>query len=134
MPILFGLIGIALGWALWTKRLLPSQLLPTLLIIAGAGIAAKGQFLGGIAVLVIGIAWFAGKRKPVSQNQSHAYQLDQARNLLGITGDYDANMVRACHRKLITENHPDTGGSDERAALLNKARDLLLAEMKNKQS
>ncbi|MFC4293141.1 hypothetical protein ACFOWX_12010 [Sphingorhabdus arenilitoris] len=133
MLILLGLIAVALGWALWTKKLLPSQLLPALLIIAGAGITVKGQFLGGIAVLVIGIAWFAGKRKPVNQHQSRAYQLDQARSLLGITGEYDADLVRAQHRKLITENHPDTGGSDERAAMLNKARDLLLAELTKQQ-
>jgi hypothetical protein len=33
---------------------------------------------------------------------------------------------------LIAQNHPDTGGNAERAAELNKARDLLLDDLQNK--
>ncbi len=54
---------------------------------------------------------------------------DQARWLLGVTVHDDAEAIRTRHRKLIAENHPDTGGSPERAAQLNKARDLLLDEL-----
>jgi curved DNA-binding protein CbpA len=33
---------------------------------------------------------------------------------------------------LIAQNHPDRGGSDERASELNKARDLLLDDLARK--
>jgi hypothetical protein len=133
MIVLLALIAAALGWALWAKKITPKQLLPLILIIAGAGIAAKGQPLGGIAVLVIGMAWFAGVRRPatVSQNQSQQYAIDKARHLLGVSAKDDAETIRARHRKLILENHPDTGGNANRAAMLNEARDLLLATLEN---
>jgi hypothetical protein len=131
MIVLLGLIAAALGWALWAKKITPKQLLPLILMIAGAGIAAKGQPLGGIAVLVIGLAWFAGVRRPSStnHNQGQQYAVDDARKLLGVSATDDAETIRARHRKLILENHPDTGGSEIRAAMLNEARDLLLAAL-----
>lgn len=136
MPIILGLIAAALGWALWSKKITPKQLLPLVLAIAGAGVAIKGQPLGGIAVFVVALAWFAGVRRPatVSQNQSQQYAIDKARHLLGASARDGAEAIRARHRKLILENHPDTGGNESRAAMLNEARDLLLAELENPKS
>ena len=132
MPFL-GLIAAALiGWLWWTKRVTIRQLPGLVLAAVGGFIALKGQFLGGIGVAVIGLAWFAGTRTPrvISQQQTHQYAIDEARQLLGASIHDDADKIRLRHRKLISANHPDTGGSEERAAKLNEARDLLLAELK----
>jgi curved DNA-binding protein CbpA len=58
--------------------------------------------------------------------------IDDARFLLGVSRFDNAERIRERHRILIAQNHPDTGGSAERAAELNKARDLLLDDLNNK--
>ncbi len=55
-----------------------------------------------------------------------------ARFLLGVSRFDNAERIRERHRTLIAQNHPDAGGSDERAAALNKARDILLDDLNNK--
>jgi DnaJ family protein C protein 19 len=45
-----------------------------------------------------------------------------------VAGD-DADAIRAAHRRLIAEIHPDRGGSAEEARRVNAARDLLLAQV-----
>jgi len=52
----------------------------------------------------------------------------KARKLLGVGASADEKEIKAAHRKLMHEHHPDRGGSSEFAASLNEARDLLLEE------
>lgn len=49
-----------------------------------------------------------------------------ARRLLGVDRAADEATIRAAHRRLMAEAHPDRGGSAEEARALNAARDLLL--------
>lgn len=49
-----------------------------------------------------------------------------ARRLLGVDRTADATTIRAAHRRLIADAHPDRGGTAEEARALNAARDLLL--------
>lgn len=49
-----------------------------------------------------------------------------ARRLLGVDRAADAATIRAAHRRLMAEAHPDRGGSAEEARALNAARDILL--------
>ncbi|MBB3694116.1 J domain-containing protein [Sphingomonas sp. BK580] len=56
--------------------------------------------------------------------------LAEARALLGVTHDADEAAIRAAHRRLISEIHPDRGGSPERARQANAARDALLARLR----
>ncbi len=49
-----------------------------------------------------------------------------ARRLLGLDTSADEREIRDAHRRLMSEAHPDRGGSPERARALNAARDLLL--------
>ncbi|QNE32679.1 J domain-containing protein [Sphingomonas sp. NBWT7] len=49
-----------------------------------------------------------------------------ARRLLGLDASADERGIRDAHRRLMSEAHPDRGGSPERARALNAARDLLL--------
>jgi hypothetical protein len=53
----------------------------------------------------------------------------KARNLLGVPASAGYNDVIEAHRRLITQVHPDRGGSNEAVHEANAARDLLLARL-----
>lgn len=53
----------------------------------------------------------------------------KARNLLGIPASAGYDEVIEAHRRLITQVHPDRGGSNEAVHEANAARDLLLARL-----
>ena len=125
----------AIGWAVWTDKLQQKQLLPILLGLAGASIAARGSLLIGVAALIIAAAWYRGLTLRLfgrSTKTSEQSALDYARLLLGVSRLDDAERIRERHRTLIAHSHPYAGGSDTRAADLNKARDLLLDDLNNK--
>ena len=50
----------------------------------------------------------------------------EARAVLGVSADADADAIRAAHRRLVAGVHPDRGGSADLARRVNAARDLLL--------
>lgn len=52
----------------------------------------------------------------------------EARAVLGVGLRADADAIRAAHRRLLAQAHPDRGGSPELARRLNMARDLLLKQ------
>ena len=49
-----------------------------------------------------------------------------ARAVLGIGPDADADAIRAAHRRLLGSVHPDRGGSADLTQRINAARDVLL--------
>ena len=53
----------------------------------------------------------------------------KARNLLGVSAGAGHDEVIEAHRRLITQVHPDRGGSNEAVYEANAARDLLLARL-----
>jgi hypothetical protein len=58
---------------------------------------------------------------PMTRERAHA--------ILGLqSGAEDAEIHRA-HRALIKKHHPDHGGSHEKAALINQAKDMLLSKI-----
>ena len=61
----------------------------------------------------------AKRPKPISD-------LTEARAVLGIGPDADADTIRTAHRRLAAQVHPDRGGSADLAHRVNAARDLLL--------
>jgi hypothetical protein len=53
--------------------------------------------------------------------QQHAYEI------LGLAGAAEKREIIKAHRALIKKHHPDHGGSTAEAALINQAKDTLLA-------
>lgn len=77
-----------------------------------------------LILLLIGVAawWLWPRRRPGDR------ALIEARAVLGVGLRADAATIRAAHRRLLADAHPDRGGSPELARRLNEARDLLLAQ------
>jgi hypothetical protein len=135
MPVLLVLIAAALGWALWTGRIKLAQLPPILLALAGAFLLVRGQWMPGAGAIAVGATWYRGltwRMFGLNSKQSPEYHLANARALLGVAAHDDAERIKARHRVLIAQNHPDRGGSDDRASELNKARDMLLDDLERK--
>jgi hypothetical protein len=55
-----------------------------------------------------------------------AMQPAEAASVLGVAIDAKPDEIRAAHKKLIAQLHPDKGGTDYLAAKINDARDILL--------
>jgi hypothetical protein len=127
MSALLALSAILIGWALFTRRL-RSVHLPPLLFALGAGfIAIRGHPIIGLAGIALAAAWFQGMRMRLAHNvRKGEISVERACVLLGVSRRDNADTIRAAHRALIAQNHPDKGGQDTRAAELNQARDLLL--------
>ncbi|MES2783420.1 MAG: molecular chaperone DnaJ [Pseudomonadota bacterium] len=135
MAFLFILALLGLGWAVWKGKLRKQQLPPILLGLAGAFLASRGSLLIGVGAIAIAATWYRGmtwRMLGSAAKQSDQAAIDNARFLLGVSRFDNAERIRERHRTLIAQNHPDTGGSAERAAELNKARDLLLDDLNNK--
>ncbi len=129
MLIVALLAAALIGYALWSGKVRMSQLPPILLALAGVMITARGGWLLGIPAILIGVSWYRGATWRLfgsKAQQTDEFALSKARWLLGISAHDDAECIRLRYRQLMTENHPDRGGSDDRAAELNKSRDILL--------
>ena len=50
----------------------------------------------------------------------------EALRVLGLNDDADVETVQAAHRRLQARLHPDAGGTDHLAAMVNEARDVLV--------
>ena len=76
-----------------------------------------------LAAAVIAAIWWFFLRKPSLPDER------EAREILGVGPDADADAIRAAHRRLISAVHPDRGGSDGLTRRINAARDVLLRRL-----
>ena len=64
-----------------------------------------------------------------NQNQAAAsadMNINEARDILGVTGEATKEEVVAAHKSLIGKMHPDKGGSNYLATKINQAKNVLL--------
>ena len=81
-----------------------------------------GKILLILALAAVVIWWLKRNPKP-------AMSEGEARAVLGVSGQADADAIRAAHRRLVTAVHPDKGGSADLTQRLNAARDVLLKRL-----
>jgi DnaJ homolog subfamily C member 19 len=76
-------------------------------------------------LLVVVLAWAAWRWLRPTRSP-HDRALADARAVLGVGLRADPEAIRAAHRRLVAQHHPDRGGSPELLRRVNDARDLLL--------
>ncbi len=124
---LWGLIALLI-LAVLTGRL------SLLLALFGAAITLLARSLAALPLLhrlwqtlnnaKSGGAAGAGRQRAWDHELSEA----EARAILGVGPDADAETIRAAHRRLIQRLHPDRGGSNYLAARINAAKRRLLGD------
>jgi hypothetical protein len=133
-----GLLLVAaagIGWGLWSGKLMPKQVLPMVLTVAGVALFLKGSWLLGLPAAAIGALWFWGmttRLGKLRQIPGSEYELAAARWLLGVSADDDAATINARHKELMSKSDPERSDETERKHKLNEARDLLLDDLKRK--
>lgn len=96
--------------------------------VLGALVAVRGRPLVGAGLMAAGAA--VGFSRSRGQRDGKASQddktIERAQALLGVGHQASDEEIRAAHRRLIAQNHPDRGGSAAAASQINAARDILL--------
>jgi len=115
-----------------------------LLVLATIALAISGRV--AFAFLTAGAAWLLlsgsapvmhrtyGPRGPGNGRnrsrsglaRSDAMSRAEALKVLGLEEGATAEAIRAAHRRLIQQIHPDKGGTNYLAAKINEAKDVLL--------
>ena len=100
-------------------------------LLAGAVFAAaRGGWLiaGGMASAGVWLA-VQSRIRPVAGRAAQPLEpmsKAEARSILGVAADADAQTIHAAWRRLMARAHPDQGGTEGLAARVNAARDRLL--------
>ncbi|MFS0739744.1 molecular chaperone DnaJ [Brevundimonas sp. 3P9-tot-E] len=99
-------------------------------LLAGAVFAAaRGAWLiaGGMAAAGVWLA-VQSRIRPVTVKARPVEPMSkaEARAILGVAADADAQTIHAAWRRLMARAHPDQGGTEGLAARVNAARDRLL--------
>lgn len=129
------------GWLLWA----------TAIGVVAMALTGRLHWIGGLLALSVPFLrqiglWFMERKlqqmgQDKSQTENHdpsagsanSSELDrqQAIQILNLSDQPSREEIVQAHRKMMQKNHPDQGGSDYLAAMLNQAKDLLLQELDN---
>jgi len=152
MIIRIVLVGcvLALLWLAvrWLAGARPGQVAQALRRLGLAALVALGLWLvltgklAGIVAVAAGLTpwifralrlhalWRALRRwvPRTPAARSTAMSREEAWDVLGLAPGAGAEEIKAAHRRLMRQAHPDRGGSTWVAARINQARDLLLGD------
>jgi DnaJ domain len=156
MNLLIGLAVVALGWWLIRTfaKASPQQARKLTGKLGGYGLLAfaglmalRGQFefaipVGAVALGMLGYQQVLEKFRPQGgqgpsqgggQEQQQAARSrvkmsrDEALRVLGLPAGATADDVKAAHRRLLKDFHPDKGGTNYLASKINEAKDVLMS-------
>lgn len=136
--VIFTGLAVAIYWVM--SRELSMRSLAVRQALAAAGLVLtvllvlRGVAWLSVPVAMVSIALLAqslGRPKPERRARSGP-ETDmtkaQAASLLGISPTASEIEIQAAYRRAMKSAHPDVGGSDEQAARVQQARDVLLGE------
>jgi hypothetical protein len=101
------------------------------LVLVALGMLGYQQMLGKIKGSFGGGGGSAGSKAAEGQQQAPPprgrvrMSRDEALRVLGLKAGASADDVKAAHRRLLKDFHPDKGGTDYLAAKINEAKDVL---------
>ncbi|WP_417620755.1 J domain-containing protein [Parasphingorhabdus sp.] len=134
--LIFG--GAILAWLILSgkaKSMTANQWLALVVALVGANFLRGGSWIMGGAMLA-GAAFLSGWRIliPARDNvepkrKPRNFELDRARSLLGVSDDAGFIEINAAWKERLAEHHPDNGGDEQLAKMINRARDILLEEL-----
>ncbi len=90
----------------------------------------SGRLLEAYLDRTFGTDWRAAEQereKPRDERGRTGMSRAEALKVLGLQEGASDDDIRAAHRRLMLQNHPDKGGTDYIAAKINEAKDVLLA-------
>jgi hypothetical protein len=116
VTLLKGVAFLGLAAALFTAKLFP---------LAFMTLVAAGAVTGIELWRDRAIKMQEGEERRAAAPKS-AMQPEEAASILGVPLDATPETIRAAHKKLISQLHPDKGGTDYLAAKINDARETLM--------
>lgn len=125
------LAAALVAWWQWGRGLSRQQLAAAASAIAGAVLAIKGSWAIGLPMILPAV-WLLVQGGGLAPAPGGTMSREEAGRVLGVDPNADAETIRTAHRRLSARVHPDQGGSSELAASVNRARDILLAELRKR--
>ncbi len=107
-------------------------LLAVVLVLVGAAVSIKGDWIIGLPMVLLALFSAAGgriNRRPRTAPpapEPAGMSVAEARSILGVADGATPQEIRAAYTRLMQRAHPDKGGTTGLAAQLNAARDRLL--------